>query len=163
MNKDTASRRGSAAERLPRGAGGEAGEGAYLHLHWTAQKLINLFLIKCCSVHLSVHAGPSSVNLLSVPGTPAAFLAPLALRSMAGSQQLFRLGLQCLSDPSPLTPGCFHGQSPSEGPGLPLPRHPLGREGPEFPFVCTCLGRNRLESSLSSKAPFHCLFSNILV
>lgn len=83
MNKDTASRQGSAVERLPRGSGGEAGEGACLHLHWAAQKLINRFLMKCSSVHLSVHAGPSSVNLLSVPGTHVAFLAPLALRSMA--------------------------------------------------------------------------------
>lgn len=92
MNKDTASRQGSAVERLPRGSGGEAGEGAYLHLHWTTQKLINLFLMKCCSVHLSVHAGPSSVNLLSVPGTPVAFLAPLALRSMAGRPAALQIG-----------------------------------------------------------------------
>lgn len=138
MNKDTASRQGSAVGPTPRGSGGEAREGDCLHLHWAAQKLINRFLMKCCSVHLSVHAGPSSVDLLSVPRTHAAFLAPLALRSVAGrsddtssSDWACSAYLTNLPNPRVLLL--------AKAPGLPRPWHPLGREGPKFPFVHTRL------------------------
>lgn len=86
MNKDIATGQGLlqwAPQGLKRGSWA-LGDGADLHLCRVAEMLINCFLMKMLSVHLSVHARPSIVNLQSVPGMHMAFLVPLVLRSMAG-------------------------------------------------------------------------------
>lgn len=78
MNKDIATGQGPpqwAHQGLKRGDWAP-GDRANLHLRRVVEMLINCFLMKLLSIHLSVHAEPSSVNPQSVPGMHMAFLVP---------------------------------------------------------------------------------------